>query len=201
MHFHTGKDGIYRMNQQWRWPRSNARAAWIDWHIGCTLKGEEVPPLSWMLPGDFKWLDEVAVMDPSNDDLFNEIEAAGRTGKEETRLLRRTSSKVYSDLKVLMIHFENLVHEHNAWPTEITMDTVQEMWRVAIEPWMNEQHPTWMRYSWNSSLRSIRRKKRMPTWVEIEAVKKQRVDGVDLPLVEANHGVDLNEVTARVAGG
>ena len=177
---------------------SNARCLWVDWHIGCTMKGEECPPLSWLHPGDFKWLDTVAVMDPSNDDLFNEIEAAGRTGKEETRLLRRGSSKVYSDLKVLMTHFENLVHEQNAWPTAITVDTVQEMWRVAIEPWMNEQHRNWFRYNWNSSLRSIRKKKRMPTWVEIEAVKKQRLDGMDMAMVEADHGVDLNEEDARV---
>ena len=121
------------------------------------------------------------------------VKASGRTGKEETRLLRRGSSKVYSDLKVLMVHFENLVHEQNAWPTAITVDTVQEMWRVAIEPWMNGEHKNWFRYSWNSSLRAIRRRKRMPTWVEIEAVKKQRVDGMDMPMVEADHGMDFEE--------
>ena len=137
------------------------------------------------------WLDTVAVMDPSNSDHFNEIEAAGRTGPEDQRLLRKPASKVYSDLKVLMIHFENLVHAKGAWPMEITMDTVQEMWRAAIEPWMNEQHKTWSRYSWNSSLRSMRRKKRMPPWVEIEAAKKQRLDGVDMAVVEAD-GVDLD---------
>ena len=197
MHFHPGKDGLYRMNSQWRWPRSNARAAWIDWNIGCTLKGEEVPPLSWMHAGDFKWLDTVAVMDPSNDDLFNEIEAAGRTGKEETRLLRRGSSKVYSDLKVLMCHFENLVHANGPWPTEITMELVQQQWAAAIQPWMDLEHKSWSRYAWNSSLRAIRRKKRMPSWVEIETVKKQRMDGMDMAMVEADHGMDLEE-PARV---
>ena len=197
MHIHPGKDGLYRMNNQWRWPRSNARCAWIDWNIGCTRKGEECPPLSWLLPGDFKWLDTVAVMDPSNSDHFNEIEAAGRTGPEEQRLLRKPASKVYSDLKVLMVHFENLVHAKGAWPRDITMDTVQEMWRLAIEPWMNEEHKTWSRYSWNSSLRAMRRKKRMPSWVEIEAAKKQRLDGMDMPMVE-DDGMDLNEETAGV---
>ena len=38
----------------------------------------------------------------------------------------------------------------------------------------------------------------MPTWVEIEAVKKQRLDGMDMAMVEADHGVDLNEEDARV---
>ena len=197
MHFHTGKDGIYRMNSQWRWPRSNARAAWIDWNIGCTMKGEECPPLSWLLPGDFKWLDEVALMAPENDDLFNEIEAAGRTGKEETRLLRRGSSKVYSDLKVLMVHFENLVHARRQWPTEITMEFVQQQWAEAIQPWMDQEHKTWSRYSWNSSLRAIRRKKRMPTWVEIQEAKRVRLDGMDMTVVE-DHGVDLNGETPGV---
>ena len=197
MHFHTGKDGIYRMNSQWRWPRSNARAAWIDWNIGCTMKGEECPPLSWLLPGDFKWLDEVALMAPENDDLFNEIEAAGRTGKEETRLLRRGSSKVYSDLKVLMVHFENLVHARRQWPTEITMELVQQQWAEAIQPWMDQEHKTWSRYSWNSSLRAIRRKKRMPTWVEIQEAKRVRLDGMDMTVVE-DHGVDLNGETPGV---
>ena len=193
MHFHPGKDGLYRMNHLWRWPRTNARCVWVSWHIGCTLKGEEVAPLSWLSPADFKWLDLVPPMEASNSEHFNEIEAAGRTGPEDQRLLRRGSSKVYSDLKVLMVHFENLVHEQNAWPTDITMESVQEMWRVAIEPWMNGEHRNWFRYSWNSSLRAIRRRKRMPTWVEIEAVKKQRMDGMDMAMVEADHGMDLEE--------
>ena len=77
-------------------------------------------------------------------------------------------------------------------------EKLAKMWRVAIEPWMNEQHRNWFRYNWNSSLRSIRKKKRMPTWVEIEAVKKQRLDGMDMAMVEADHGVDLNEEDARV---
>ena len=92
-----------------------------------------------------------------------------------------------------MYHFENLVHAKNAWPTEITMDSVQEMWRVAIEPWMNEEHSTWFRYSWNSSLRAIRRKKRMPSWVEIQETKRVRLDGMDMPVVEVDHGMDLEE--------
>ena len=176
---------------------SNARCLWVDWHIGSTMKGEECPPLSWLQSGDFKWLDEVAIMDPSNDELFNDIEAAGRTGKEETRLLRRASSKVYSDLKVLMGHFENLVHGRRRWTSVITMEIVQQQWAEAIQPWMDQHHKAWSRYNWNSSLRSIRRKKRMPTWVEIQEAKRGRLDGMEMAGVE-DDGMDLNEETAGV---
>lgn len=115
LHFYDGT--FKRVPKDWRFPRCGVSDLWRQWWIGDDIRN--IPPLRLLHIEDIKHIDKL----PIDDD-----EQHGRSAKK-----RRPARKTYSDMKYIMGFVYKKVVDCHALETEITLKTVDIMFRAVAD--------------------------------------------------------------------
>jgi hypothetical protein len=134
-----------RVPLNWRFPRCGIFDLWRQWWIGDTVQG--IPPLRKLEVTDVNHLDDIPLA---------EDEMHGRTGAYKDR--RRSSTKVLSDMFILMEYIMGKVTERGVQVAVITAESVDRMFLAIADVFTEAERDAQKR--WLSVLLNVRARER-----------------------------------------